>query len=51
MAMLQLLKRMGELSLTVHGFLSSVRDWAPETTNYLNEIVEMQLAHAFKKSD
>ena len=48
MAMLQLLKRMGETGLTVHGFRSSFRDWAAETTSYPNEVVEMALAHTIK---
>lgn len=48
MAMLQLLKRMGEAGLTVHGFRSSFRDWAAETTSYPSEVVEMALAHTIK---
>ncbi len=31
--------------VTIHGFRSSFRDWAAETTNYQNHIVEMALAH------
>src|SRR5207253_1367740 len=45
MAMLELLKRMGRDDLTVHGFRSSFRDWAAETTNYPRELAEMALAH------
>jgi len=48
MAMLQLLKRMDLPELTVHGFRSSFRDWAAETTHYPNEVVEMALAHTIK---
>lgn len=48
MAMLQLLKRMGEAGLTVHGFRSTFRDWAAETTSYPSEVVEMALAHTIK---
>ncbi len=48
MAMLQLLKRMGDVGLTVHGFRSSFRDWAAETTSYPSEVVEMALAHTIK---
>ena len=48
LAMLQLLKRMGLPELTVHGFRSSFRDWAAETTHYPNEVVEMALAHTIK---
>lgn len=45
MAMLELLKRMGRPDLTVHGFRSTFRDWAAETTHFPNEMVEMALAH------
>jgi integrase len=45
-AMLELLRRMGHDSVTVHGFRSSFRDWAAERTNYQNHVVEMALAHA-----
>lgn len=46
MAMLALLKRMGRGDVTVHGFRSTFRDWAAETTAYPNHVVEMALAHA-----
>jgi integrase len=46
MAMLAVLKAMGRSDLTVHGFRSSFRDWAAETTNFPNEVAEMALAHA-----
>lgn len=45
MAMLQLLKRMERNDLTVHGFRSTFRDWAAESTAYAGEVVEMALAH------
>lgn len=45
MAMAMLLRRMGVES-TVHGFRSSFRDWAAESTDYPNEVVEMALAHS-----
>jgi integrase len=45
MAMLELLKRMGRTSLTVHGFRSSFRDWASECTNFPRDVCEMALAH------
>jgi len=32
--------------VTVHGFRSTFRDWAAETTNFPNHVVEMALAHA-----
>ncbi|WP_408589409.1 tyrosine-type recombinase/integrase [Novosphingobium sp.] len=44
MAMSMLLRRMG-IQATVHGFRSSFRDWASETTNFPNEVCEMALAH------
>ena len=31
--------------ITVHGFRSTFRDWAAETTNFPNFVVEMALAH------
>lgn len=36
------------LPYTVHGFRSSFRDWAAETTDYAHEVVEMALAHAIR---
>jgi integrase len=44
-AMLRALGRMGHSGLTVHGFRSTFRDWAAETTNHPNHVVEMALAH------
>lgn len=48
MAMLELLKRMGRGDLTVHGFRSTFRDWASETTHFPSEVVEMALAHTIE---
>jgi integrase len=45
MAMLELLRRMDQPELTVHGFRSTFRDWAAERTSYPNHVVEMALAH------
>ncbi len=45
MSLLKVLKSMGRSDLTTHGFRSTFRDWAAETTNYPNEVVEMALAH------
>jgi integrase len=42
----KLLRRMGRSDITVHGFRSSFRDWAGETTHHPNHVVEMALAHA-----
>ena len=43
--MLAVLDRMGRGNITVHGFRSTFRDWASETTPFPNEVVEMALAH------
>jgi integrase len=45
MAMLALLKGT-HAHLTVHGFRSSARDWAGESTAFPHDICEMALAHA-----
>lgn len=45
MAMLELLRGMKGKDLTVHGFRSSFRDWAGESTNYPRELAEAALAH------
>jgi integrase len=45
MALLALLKRMGRVDLTAHGFRSTFRDWAAERTNFPSELAEMALAH------
>jgi integrase len=44
MAMAMLLRRM-KAEITVHGFRSSFRDWASETTGFPHEVCEMALAH------
>lgn len=36
------------LPYTVHGFRSTFRDWAAETTNFPREVVEMALAHTIR---
>lgn len=45
MAMSMLLRRMGHESITVHGFRSTFRDWAGESTSYPREVVEHAMAH------
>jgi integrase len=45
-AMRRVLAAMDRSDLTVHGFRSSFRDWAAETTGFASEMVEMALAHA-----
>jgi integrase len=44
MAMLKLLRRMRS-GVVVHGFRSSFRDWAGESTNFPHDICEAALAH------
>ena len=44
MAMAMLLRRM-KSDVTVHGFRSTFRDWASETTGFSHEVCEMALAH------
>ena len=39
------LRRMGWETLTVHGFRSTFRDWAAETTPFPREVCEQALAH------
>jgi integrase len=45
MAFLMLLRRMGLVDLTVHGFRATFKTWASERTSIQNEIVEAALAH------
>jgi integrase len=45
MGMASVLVRMGLDNVTVHGFRSTFRDWAGETTAYPNHVVEQALAH------
>lgn len=45
MAMLMGLRRLGREGLTMHGFRSTFRDWAAESTHYPREVCEMALAH------
>lgn len=42
-------RRLG-LTATVHGFRSSFKDWASETTNFPNEVSEMALSHKITSS-
>lgn len=48
MALLAVLKRMERYDLTVHGFRSTFRDWAGETTAYPREVIEHALAHQLR---
>ena len=40
-----LLRRMGQDSMTTHGFRSSFRDWAGEVSSFQWDVVEAALAH------
>jgi len=46
MALLMTLRRLKRDDITAHGFRSTFRDWAAETTSFPSEVVEMALAHA-----
>jgi integrase len=45
MAMIMQLRRMKADDITVHGFRSTFRDWASETTSFPHEVCEQALAH------
>ena len=45
MAMPMLLRRMDRDAITVHGFRSTFRDWAGESTSFPREVVEHAMAH------
>jgi integrase len=45
MSMLMLLRRMKYNDITVHGFRSTFRDWAGETTSFPGDVCEQVLAH------
>ncbi|MBB1525588.1 integrase arm-type DNA-binding domain-containing protein [Pectobacterium carotovorum subsp. carotovorum] len=45
MSLLAVLKRLGRDGLTQHGFRSTFRDWAGETTSHPREVIEHALAH------
>lgn len=46
--MTALLRRMEYNGITVHGFRSTFRDWAGETTSFPREVIEAALAHGIK---
>ncbi|CAM3675948.1 tyrosine-type recombinase/integrase [Polynucleobacter antarcticus] len=49
MALLTMMRKMPKYSMYVpHGFRSTFRDWAAETTEYSNETVELALAHSIQ---
>jgi len=45
MTLTAVLRRMNRDDLTVHGFRSTFRDWAAESTGYPREVAEAALAH------
>ena len=45
---LSMLCRKMKVDVVPHGFRSSFRDWAAESTNYPREVVEMALGHAIE---
>jgi len=45
MSLTAVFRRMERGDLTMHGFRSTFRDWAAETTDYPHEMQEMALAH------
>lgn len=48
MSMTAVLRRMGRDGITVHGFRSTFRDWAGETTGFPRQVIEAALAHGIK---
>ena len=48
MTLTAVLRRMGRGDLTAHGFRSTFRDWAGETTAHPREVIEAALAHRLK---
>ena len=48
MSMTAVLRRMKRDGITVHGFRSTFRDWAGETTSFPREVIEAALAHGIK---
>lgn len=48
MALTAVLKKMDHADITAHGFRSSFRDWAGETTSFPREVIEAALAHRLK---
>jgi integrase len=47
-ALAAVLERMSYDKITVHGFRSTFRDWAGETTPHAREVIETALAHKLK---
>jgi integrase len=50
MTLTAVLRRIGRGDLTAHGFRSTFRDWAAETTHHPNHVVEQALAHTISNA-
>lgn len=48
MTLTAVVRRLGHVEITVHGFRSTFRDWAGETTPFPREVIEAALAHRLK---
>lgn len=48
MSLTAVLRRMGRKGVTRHGFRSTFRDWARETTAFAREVIEHALAHQLR---
>lgn len=48
MSLTAVLRKMGRGDITAHGFRSTFRDWAGETTSFPREVIEAALAHRLK---
>ena len=48
MSLSAVLKRMDRVDITVHGFRSTFREWAGETTGFARDVIEHALAHQLK---
>lgn len=48
MTLTAVLRRMDRNDITVHGFRSSFRDWAAETTAFPREVIEHAMSHQLK---
>ena len=46
MSLTAVLRRMDRGDITAHGFRSTFRDWASESTAYARDVAEMALAHS-----
>ena len=48
MTLTAVLRKMGRNDITAHGFRSTFRDWAGETTSFPREVIEAALSHRLK---